>query len=178
MRAIIATANLIVGRDGSTTSNNSSIGLSTDEDRLRFQQLRSRSDLILIGGNTARREPYKRTPIPLYILTHAQVRLQPKNQLAKQFSMSITDLFSDISNNFPPTDSTSPINLLIEAGPVLLKQMIDLRLIDHLHLTKNLEKNGENRISIEELISPFKLMSSEIVGSCEFMHFQKTSQVK
>lgn len=178
MREIIASANLIVGNDGSTTANNSSIGLSTDEDRLRFQQLRSKSDLILIGGNTARREPYKRTLIPLYILTHAKVRLQPKNQLAKQFSMSITDLFSDISNNFPPTDSTSPINLLIEAGPVLLKQMIDLCLIDHLYLTKNLEKNGENRISIEELISPFKLMSSEIVGSCEFMHFQKTSQVK
>jgi len=173
MRAIIATANLIVGNDGSTTSNNSSIGLSTDEDRLRFQQLRSRSDLILIGGNTARREPYKRTPIPLYILTHAMVRLQPKNQLAKQFSLGIGEMFSEISNNFPPTNSTSPINLLVEAGPVLLKQMIDLRLIDHLYLTKNLEKNGENKISIEELTRPFKLVTSERVGPCEFMHYQK-----
>ena len=173
MREIIATANLIVGNDGSTTSNNSSIGLSTDEDRLRFQQLRSRSDLILIGGNTARREPYKRTPIPLYILTHAMVRLQPKNQLAKQFSLGIGEMFSEISNNFPPTNSTSPINLLVEAGPVLLKQMIDLRLIDHLYLTKNLEKNGENKISIEELTRPFKLVTNERVGSCEFMHYQK-----
>jgi len=173
VREIIATANLIVGNDGSTTSNNSSIGLSTDEDRLRFQQLRSRSDLILIGGNTARREPYKRTPIPLYILTHAMVRLQPKNQLAKQFSLGIGEMFSEISNNFPPTNSTFPINLLVEAGPVLLKQMIDLRLIDHLYLTKNLEKNGENKISIEELTRPFKLVTSERVGSCEFMHYQK-----
>ena len=173
MREIIATANLIVGNDGSTTSNNSSIGLSTDEDRLRFQQLRSRSDLILIGGNTARREPYKRTPVPLYILTHAKVRLQPKNQLAKQFSLGIGELFSEISNNFPPTDSTSPINLLVEAGPILLKQMIELSLIDHLYLTKNLEKNGENKISIEELIRPFKLVTSERVESCEFMHYQK-----
>ena len=173
MRAIIATANLIVGSDGSTTSNNSSIGLSTHEDRLRFQQLRSRSDLILIGGNTARREPYKRTPVPLYILTHAKVRLQPKNQLAKQFSLGIGELFSEISNNFPPTDSTSPINLLVEAGPILLGQMIELSLIDHLYLTKNLEKNGENKISIEELIKPFELVTSERVGSCEFMHYQK-----
>jgi riboflavin biosynthesis pyrimidine reductase len=173
MREIIATANLIVGSDGSTTSNNSSIGLSTDEDRLRFQQLRSRSDLILIGGNTARREPYKRTPVPLYILTHAKVRLQPKNQLAKQYSLGIGELFSEISNNFPPTDSTSPINLLVEAGPVLLKQMIELSLIDHLYLTKNLEKNGENKISIEELTRPFELVTSERVGSCEFMHYQK-----
>ena len=173
MREIIATANLIVGSDGSTTANNSSIGLSTDEDRLRFQQLRSRSDLILIGGNTARREPYKRTPIPLFILTHAKVRLQPKNQLAKQFSLGIGELFSEISNNFPPIDSTSPINLLVEAGPILLKQMIELSLIDHLYLTKNLEKNGENKISIQELTRPFKLLSSEKVGSCEFMHYQK-----
>jgi len=162
-----------VGNDGSTTANNSSIGLSTDEDRLRFKQLRSKSDLILIGGNTARREPYKRTLIPLYILTHAKVRLQPKNQLAKQFSMNITELFSEISKNFPPADSTSPINLLVEAGPILLKQMIELSLIDHLYLTKNTEKNGENKISVEELIVPFKLLSSEKVGTCEFMHYQK-----
>jgi riboflavin biosynthesis pyrimidine reductase len=173
VREIIATANLIVGKDGSTTTNNSSIGLSTDEDRARFKQLRSKSDLILIGGNTARREPYKKTPIPLYILTHAKVRLQPKNQLAKQFSMNITELLSEISSNFPPTESNSPINLLVEAGPILLKQMIDLSLIQNLYLTKNLEKDGENKISIEELVKPFKLITSERVGSCEFMHYQK-----
>jgi len=173
VREIIATANLIVGSDGSTTANNSSIGLSTDEDRLRFKQLRSKSDLILIGGNTARREPYKRTPVPLYILTHAKVRLQPKNQLAKQFSMGITDLFSEVSNNFLPTDITSPINLLVEAGPILLQEMIELSLINHLYLTKNLEKSGENKISIEELTATFKLISDERVGACEFMHYQK-----
>jgi riboflavin biosynthesis pyrimidine reductase len=173
VREIIATANLIVGSDGSTTANNSSIGLSTDEDRLRFKQLRSKSDLILIGGNTARREPYKRTPVPLYILTHAKVRLQPKNQLAKQFSMDITDLFSEISNNFLPTEITSPINLLVEAGPILLQEMIELSLINHLYLTKNLEKSGENKISIEELTATFKLISNERVGACEFMHYQK-----
>jgi riboflavin biosynthesis pyrimidine reductase len=173
VREIIATANLIVGSDGSTTANNSSIGLSTDEDRLRFKQLRSKSDLILIGGNTARREPYKRTPVPLYILTHAKVRLQPKNQLAKQFSMGITDLFSEISNNFSPIKTTSPINLLVEAGPILLQEMIELSLINHLYLTKNLEKSGENKISIEELTATFKLISNERVGACEFAHYQK-----
>ena len=162
-----------MGKDGSTTVNNSSIGLSTNEDRARFKQLRSKADLILIGGNTARREPYKKTPVPLFILTHAKVRLQPKNQLAKQFSMSITELLSKISNNFAPTESPTSINLLVEAGPILLQQMIDLSLIDNLYLTKNLEKDGENKISIENLIEPFKLITSERVESCEFMHYQK-----
>jgi riboflavin biosynthesis pyrimidine reductase len=87
--------------------------------------------------------------------------------------MSITELLSEISNNFAPTESLSSINLLVEAGPILLQQMIDLSLIDNLYLTKNLEKDGENKISIENLIKPFKLITSERVGSCEFMHYQK-----
>ena len=87
--------------------------------------------------------------------------------------MGIADLFSEISNNFPPTEITSPINLLVESGPILLKEMIELSLINHLYLTINLEKSGENKISIEELTANFKLVSNERVGACEFLHYQK-----
>jgi riboflavin biosynthesis pyrimidine reductase len=150
MRSVITTANLIVGADGSTTLAGSSIGLSTDEDRRRFHELRSKSDLILIGGNTARREPYKRTPIPLYILTHTKVRLQPKNQLVKQFALSPAQMINQLRSSFNP-DQSEPINLLVEAGAALLKPMIEEGLIDHLYLTVNLEKAGDNKISITEL---------------------------
>jgi len=87
--------------------------------------------------------------------------------------MSITELFSEISNNFPPIESKSPINVLVEAGPILLQQMIDLSLIENLYLTKNLEKDGENKISIEKLTQSFKLLANERVESCEFMHYQR-----
>jgi len=173
MRSVIATANLIVGKDGSTTVAGSSTPLSTDEDRRRFHQLRTDADLILIGGNTARREPYKRTPIPLYILTHTKVRLAPKNQLAKQFSLTPTQMISEISNNFPPQDSKAGIRLLVEAGPKLLQQMINDSLIDQLYLSINLEKTGDNQISIDDLTSTFKLISSETVSGCEFRFYQK-----
>ncbi len=173
MRSVIATANLIVGKDGSTTVAGSSTPLSTDEDRRRFHQLRTDSDLILIGGNTARREPYKRTPIPLYILTHTKVRLAPKNQLAKQFSMTPTQMISEISNNFPPQDSKADIKLLVEAGPKLLQQMINDSLIDQLYLSINLEKTGDNQISLDDLTSTFKLTSSETISACEFRYYQK-----
>lgn len=173
MRSVIATANLIVGKDGSTTVAGSSTPLSTDEDRRRFHQLRTDSDLILIGGNTARREPYKRTPIPLYILTHTKVRLAPKNQLAKQFTMTPTQMINEISNNFPPQDSKAGIRLLVEAGPKLLQQMIDESLIDQLYLSINLEKTGDNQISIEALTSTFKLISTEVISACEFRYYQR-----
>jgi len=173
MREVITTANLIVGSDGATTAGGSSIGLSTAQDRSRFNNLRGKSDLILIGGNTARREPYKRTPIPLYILTHGSLRLQPKNQLVKQFMMPVADLVSEIARNFPPVDSKLPINLLVEAGPKLLQEMIDQGLIDYLYLTINHEKTGENQISVEKLTTTFKLAGSEKVGSCQFNYYKK-----
>ena len=173
MRSVIATANLIVGKDGSTTVAGSSTPLSTDEDRRRFHQLRTDSDLILIGGNTARREPYKRTPIPLYILTHTKVRLAPKNQLAKQYTMTPTQMINEISNNFPPQDSKAGIRLLVEAGPKLLQQMIDESLIDQIYLSINLEKTGDNQISIEALTSTFKLITTEVISACEFRYYQR-----
>ena len=175
MRSVITSANLIVGADGSTTLANSSIGLSTDEDRRRFHELRSKNDLILIGGNTARREPYKRTPIPLYILTHTKVRLQPKNQLAKQFALSPAEMIYQLKSSFNP-DQSGPIKMLVEAGATLLRQMIDDGLIDHLYLTVNLEKTGENSISIEDLTNSFELISRENITTCDFLYYKKLTK--
>ena len=175
MREVITAANLIVGKDGSTTKSGSSIGLSSDEDRNRFKALRAKSDLILIGGNTARREPYKRTPIPLYILTHSKVRLQPKNQLAKQFAITPSQIIEEISANFNPAER-SPINLLIEAGPNLLLQMIKQGLVDHLYLTINLQAIGENPIAISDLTDNFELISSEEIQPCQFTYYKRLAK--
>ena len=174
MKPVIVTANLIVGKDGSTSISGSSTPLSTQEDRERFQALRLKNDLILIGGNTARREPYKKTPIPLYILTHTKVRLQPKNQLAKQFSLSIKEMIAEIGNKFE--GGKEVINLLVEAGPSLLTQMISDSLIDQFYLTVNLELTGDNQISISDLTRSFELVENEIVGSCEFRIYKKLAK--
>ena len=174
MKPVIVTANLIVGKDGSTSKSGSSTPLSTQEDRDRFNALRLKNDLILIGGNTARREPYKRTPIPLYILTHTKVRLQPKNQLAKQFSLSAKEMIAEIGNK--SESGKEAINLLVEAGPSLLTQMISDSLIDQLYLTVNLDQTGDNQISISDLTSSFELVESEIVGSCEFRIYKKLAK--
>jgi riboflavin biosynthesis pyrimidine reductase len=174
MKPVIVTANLIVGKDGSTSISGSSTPLSTQEDRERFQALRLKNDLILIGGNTARREPYKKTPIPLYILTHTKVRLQPKNQLAKQFSLSAKEMIAEICTKFE--NGKEVINLLVEAGPSLLTQMISDSLIDLFYLTVNLELTGDNQISISDLTRSFELVENEIVGSCEFRLYKKLAK--
>ncbi len=174
MKQVVVSANLILGADGSSTANGSSIGLSNDEDRQRFHQLRGESDLILIGGNTARREPYKRTPIPLYILTHSKVKLQPKNQLAKQFQLTPKQLLEEVGSKFEST-SELPIKLLVEAGPKLLLEMISQSLVDHLYLTVSLNKKGENKVDIDELTKDFRLVRNEVKKDNEFRYYEKLS---
>ena len=174
MKQVVVSANLIVGVDGSTTANGSSIGLSNDEDRQRFHQLRGDSDLILIGGNTARREPYKRTPIPLYILTHSKVKLQPKNQLAKQFQLTPKQLLEEVGGKFE-SSSELPIKLLVEAGPKLLLEMITQSLVDYLYLTVSLNKKGENKVDIDELTKYFRLVRNETKKDYEFRYYEKLS---
>ena len=174
MKQVVVSANLIVGVDGSTTANGSSIGLSNDEDRQRFHQLRGESDLILIGGNTARREPYKRTPIPLYILTHSKVKLQPKNQLAKQFQLTPKQLLEEVGGKFE-SFSELPIKLLVEAGPKLLLEMITQSLVDYLYLTVSLNKKGENKVDIDELTKDFRLVRNKTKKDYEFRYYEKLS---
>lgn len=167
--AAFVIANLIVGADGSTTKAGSSIGLSTPADRKLFHELRAQSAAIIIGGNTARREPYKKTPIPLYIITHSNLRLQPKNQLAKQINLPPASAMESIFADFKDQPNSQ---LLVEAGPKLLQELIELNLVQRLYLTVNLKQSGENKIDLNLLLSKFELIKNEEVDGCEFKVFQ------
>ena len=169
--AAFVIANLIVGADGSTTKAGSSIGLSTPADRKLFHELRAQSAAIIIGGNTARREPYKKTPVPLYIITHSNLRLQPKNQLAKQINLPPNSAMESIFSDFKDQANSQ---LLVEAGPKLLQELIELNLIQRLYLTVNLKQSGENKIDLNLLLSKFELIENEEVDGCEFKVFQLT----
>lgn len=162
-------ANLVVVSNGATSKNGSSIGLSSPADRERFHELRKQSDAILIGGSTARREPYKKTPIPLFIITHSLVRLQPKNQLAKQLNLPPKLALAEVCNFFANKENAQ---ILVEAGPKLLTQMIDEGLIQTLYLTINHGATGENIIDLNQLVRSFKLISSEKIADDEFQIYE------
>jgi dihydrofolate reductase len=56
---------------------------------------------------------------------------------------------------------------------MLLQSLIDQGLIDHLYLTTNLVKDGENRISVEKLVASFELVSQEIIEETRFERYKK-----
>lgn len=74
-------ATLVVGSDGSTSKESRSAGISSPEDRQAFLKRRREVDVIIVGGNTARHEPYNRTPVPLVVISRSLVNPVQGNHL-------------------------------------------------------------------------------------------------
>ena len=154
-------ANLIVGKDGSTTLSGRSKWLSSPEDRRRFHELRKSADCILIGGNTARTEPYSKTPVDLYVLSHNElpenVRLNPR---AKILNCNLSDALASLKGK-----------VLIEAGASLVSEGLANNLIDEFYLTSVDMASGENCIDIAELTKGYVVDSREEIGDDIFLRF-------
>lgn len=152
-------ANLLVGADGSTTVHGRSVGLSSPADRKRFHQLRATADYIVIGGNTARNEPYASTPVPLVVLTRGALPDEvSSNAMAHAVNSHLTDVLDALDGN-----------ILIEAGPALLSKAMSSKLVDELHLTITHAEPGENRVDIAKLLEGYKEQSSEEIDGERFL---------
>jgi len=137
-------ANLVLAADGGATLNGSSAGLSFPADRRRFHQLRQGFDAILIGGNTARNEPYQKTPLPLIVLSHSE--LPPKiatNPQAVRWNLPISEAITRAIQEYG--------DLLIEAGPTLVREALSMGLVTELFLTISRSTSGENQVNVAEL---------------------------
>ena len=162
-------ANLVVGKDGSTTLNGSSAGLSFSADRQRFHQLRAEFDVLVIGGNTARNEPYQKTPIPLIVLSsHPLTTNLQTNPLAQQWDLPLEEVISRAQVEFG--------DILIEAGPNLLSQLIKAHLLNELYLTISdsvamHSAKPEGHIDVQELTSGFIEVSHESVPGGVFLKY-------
>lgn len=155
-------ANLIVGGDGSTTLLGRSAGLSSPKDRKRFHSLREGADSILIGGNTARNEPYSATPCPLFVLTHG--RLPEKiavNEKARILNMSLARALETLDGV-----------VLIEAGPNLIREGLSQNLINEFHLTITKKSSGENQINIKNYLSGYEETSRSQIGDDTFLVYE------
>ena len=159
-------ANLVIGADGSTTFHGSSKGLSSAVDRERFHKLRQSAQVILIGGNSARNEPYAKTPTRLIVVT-ADKNLESKlgNPLAEFWNEAPLGVIAKLQ-------SEGVQNVLVEGGANLLKPLLTAKVIDDFFLTKTSKFDGENKIDLRDLLSGYKLFLKEIVGDEEFCHFK------
>jgi len=157
-------ANLVMGSDGSTTLNGCSDQLSSKADRLRFHELRAAANSILIGGNTARNEPYGKTPVPLVVLSKSgeipeAVR---NNPLVHIWDLDPASAISKAQGLFGP-------DVLVEGGIALLSVLLQENLIQELFLTISTKTDGENVYDLNSLTRGLTVVSSEKIGDDTFL---------
>lgn len=165
--SVIATLN--VGANGATSVAGSSTGISTAVDRERFLKLHRRASVHIAGPNSASSELYTSTKIPLVILTRSthnesnQARESKQGHQTINTSDGLQGVMRDIKSRFP-----SPI--VVEAGPTLLKALIEQGCIDEIELSISPLPGDGNFINYTELLSHFSLTSDETIDGTRLLH--------
>ena len=145
-------ATLVVGSDGSTSKESRSAGISSPEDRKAFLQRRREVDVIIVGGNTARQEPYNRTPVPLIVISRSLVNPVQGNHLALFWNCSPAKAVEKARLLFGE-------KILIEGGISMIKELISLKMLDQLELSVTPATGGDDKVDIKELLSHFTQVS-------------------
>ena len=141
-------ATLVVGSDGSTSKESRSAGVSSPADRQVFLQRRREVDCIIVGGNTARHEPYNRTPVPLIVISRSLVNPVQGNHLAHFWNCSPKQAVEKAQKQFGD-------KILIEGGVTMINELIDQSIIDELELSVTPASDGQDRVDWKGLIAKF-----------------------
>ena len=157
--SIVAT--LVVGIDGSTSYQGRSAGVSSQADRQVFLQRRREVDCIIVGGNTARHEPYNRTPVPLVVISRSLVNPVQGNHLAHLWNCSPVQAVTKARAQFGDT-------ILIEGGITMINELIDHGVIDRIELSVTPATGGDDRIDWKGLIAKFAHCESKEVEGTYF----------
>jgi dihydrofolate reductase len=118
-------------------------------------------DCILIGGNTARNEPYNRTPVPLVVISRSLVNPVQGNHLALFWNCSPVDAVEKARKLFGE-------KILIEGGISMINELIDHKVIDQLELSVTPAIGGEDRIDWEALLARFATVETYEVDGTHF----------
>lgn len=154
-------ATLVMGTDGSTSFLGDSDGVTTPEDRAQFLAARRQSDVIIVGGNTARHDRYLRTPVPLVILSHSYPEILGRNPRAYWWNLSPAEAVRKAEKEFGPA-------IFIEGGLSMVNQLLSLGLISQLNLSVTPMSGGENRADLSELLSYFTVVEQNEKGDTLF----------
>lgn len=154
--SIIAT--IVVGADGSSSIGGSSTGITSAADRAAFLQRRRLVDCIIVGGNTARNEPYSKTPVPLVIVSRQE---HPNLPAAHVWNLDPEDALDKARQEFGE-------NILIEGGAYFITYMLEKNLIDVLELSVTSATGGADVFDYKKFLSLAQSFSKKVVSDTTF----------
>jgi len=159
-------ASLVVGSDGSTAKGGSSRGITSGVDRTAFLARRRSADFLLIGGETARVEPYHRTPVPVVISSRSMINSLADNRLAHWWNLSPTEALAKGIKKFGD-------NVLVESGPAIIDELLLNKVLDGIYLSITTVIGGENPIDIAALLGNFVEIDRQEVEGTQFIEARK-----
>ena len=160
------TVTLVTGADGSTSKGGTSAGVSSAADRTAFLARRRAADCILIGGNTARTEPYQRTPVPVVVISKALINPLANNRLAHCWNLSPEKALDRAIRTFGP-------QVHVEAGASIIQELLDAGRIDALELSITEVVGGEDKINLDLLLNYFSRKSERVIDGTRFISAQR-----
>lgn len=159
-------ATLVVGSDGSTSKNGSSREIASGADREEFLARRREVDFILIGGQTARCEPYHRTPVPLVVASRSMINSLADNRNAHWWNCAPQEALERGIKKFGS-------NVLVEAGSSIILELINARVLDGIYLSITPNTGGDEKIDYQALVAHFSEIKIREVEDTKFIEAKK-----
>lgn len=156
------TVMLVTGSDGSTSKGGTSAGVSSSADRTAFLARRRAADCILVGGNTARSEPYQRTPVPVVVISRSLINPLANNRLAHCWNLSPEKALDRAIQTFGP-------NVHIEAGANIIHALLEAGRVDALELSITEVVDGDDRVDVERILNFFSQKSEKMLEGTRFI---------
>jgi len=154
--SIIAT--IVVGADGSSTIGGSSTEVTSAADRATFLERRRLVDCIIIGGNTARNEPYSKTPVPLVIVSR---QAHPNLPAAHVWNLDPKDALAKAGREFGE-------KILIEGGAAFISYLLEHNLVDVLELSVTTAIGGADIFDYKKFLSLAQSVTQSVVSDTTF----------
>ena len=154
-------ASLVVGSDGSTSKDGRSAGVSSPADRRAFLARRRNADALLIGGNTARNEPYQKTPVPVVVVSKSMLNPLSNNRLAHWWNCDPIEALERAKRLFGQT-------IVIECGAAIIAELISAHKVDRLELSVTSVSGGEEIVDFQALLKKFTNVTERVEEDTTF----------
>lgn len=154
-------ASLVVGSDGSTSKDGRSAGVSSAADRRAFLARRRSADALLIGGNTARNEPYQKTPVPVVVVSKSMLNPLSNNRLAHWWNCDPIEALARAQRLFGE-------NIVIESGVAIIEELVAAKKVDQLELSVTKVTGGDDLVDYRKLLSHFANVTERVEEDTTF----------
>lgn len=184
--------NLIVDVDGGFAPPGASKELTNSRDRQLFHHLRTQCDLILIGGGTARTEPYRSHTHQVAVLTRSGNLPDDFYTGVKPWVLTDSTSFARVTHNVQDrakihllenvtdlvafTAQQGIHSVLCEGGGNLALQLAHANLFDLIFLTRVPHRSKSTQLDIAQLIRGVPLSEEIVEAQVAYQRHQKGEQ--